>query len=104
MAYPTYTGTELEAIWTDTQDKVDDLFTHSASGTRWMGSSAGASPGLETSITPWVITADTTANTFGVAVEIFDGDEDFNERIESLGIDVFEIDEQDLLKKIEGIN
>ena len=65
--------TEIEEIQTD----VNDLLSHIASGARWLGSTAGASPGLCTSLTPWVLTSSATGGTFGTAAEIFDGAEDF---------------------------
>ncbi len=102
MAYPTYTGEEVEAFWktasdnstaikaitdalpdagalTNITNKVNDLFAHTASGARWMGASAGpAAPGLATSLLPWTATAHDDPSTFGTMIEVFDGTEDFD--------------------------
>ena len=89
MAYPNYTGLELEALWQTTKDstdaianitsKVDDIFAHNASGGRWYGASAGpVAPGLDTSLVSWEVTAGAVAGTYGTAIAIFDGTETFD--------------------------
>lgn len=56
---------------------IEQLICHNSCGSRWFGSSIGASPGLLTSITPWVITTSATSNEYGSALELFSGAENY---------------------------
>lgn len=59
--------------------KVHEIERHLHSSGRWFGcTAAGAGPGLITSLAPFEITSDATALTYGTAVEILDGAEDFD--------------------------
>ena len=57
---------------------ADRIILHNESGERALGSTAGSSPGLLTSITPWVIVTSATANEYGVVKEVFNGAEDYD--------------------------
>ena len=59
--------------------KVHEIEMHLHSAGRWFGcTAAGAGPGLITSLTPFEVTSSASALTYGTAVEIFDGTEDFD--------------------------
>lgn len=58
--------------------KVNEIERHLHSAGRWFGSTAGVAPGLVTSLTPFEVTSDATAETYGTAVEVLDGTEDFD--------------------------
>jgi hypothetical protein len=55
--------------------RIAELERHFHSMERWYGSTAGVAPGLQTSLTGFRLTSDAVANTFGVAVAVFDGTE-----------------------------
>lgn len=58
--------------------KVHEIERHLHSAGRWFGSTAGVAPGLITSLTPYAVTSDAAALTYGAAVEILDGTEVFD--------------------------
>lgn len=58
--------------------KMAEIVRHNHSAGRWFGSTAGVAPGLVTSLTAFDVTSSATALTYGVAVEILDGTEDYD--------------------------
>ena len=66
----------MEATLATIQADALEIKTHLNSAGRWFGASAGgASPGLLTSITPWVLTSG-AIGVYGAAVEVLSGGED----------------------------
>ncbi len=61
------------------REAIEILDEHIHGYERWLGSTAGVGPGLETSLTPWRVTSAGVANTFGAAVVLFDGTETPNQ-------------------------
>ena len=57
---------------------VDDILNHLNSGARCMGSTAGASPGLTSSLVAWTIVSGDADSKYGAAKEVFNGAEDFD--------------------------
>jgi hypothetical protein len=53
--------------------RLGEIDRHIHSMERWYGSTAGVAPGLQTSLTGFRLTSDAAANTFGVAVAVFNG-------------------------------
>jgi len=59
----------------DVERNTEEIILHSSTGSRWLGSTAGNSPALLGSITPWVIVSGGTINTYGTVKEMFNGAE-----------------------------
>jgi len=59
----------------DVERNTEEIILHSSTGSRWLGSTAGNSPALLGSITPWVIVSNGTINTYGTVKEMFNGAE-----------------------------
>jgi len=57
----------------DIKTDTEEIKLHGATGSRWLGSTAGDSPGLLGSITPWVLVSNSTPNTYGDVKELFSG-------------------------------
>lgn len=58
---------------------LHEMNEHMEGAARWLGASAGnVGPGLITSLTPFILTSDATALTYGAAVVIFTGAEDYD--------------------------
>lgn len=55
--------------------EVVEVEKHLHTGERWFGSTAGDTPALLTSITPFVIVSGAASNQYGAAKEIMDGSE-----------------------------
>lgn len=69
-----YVDTEVADILSE----VEIVESHLHSGSRYFGSTAGSAPAILTSLAPWSVIASADAATFGNAVEIFDGTENFD--------------------------
>jgi hypothetical protein len=59
----------------DLLDAVREVEHHIHNVERWFGSTAGVAPALQTSLTPFSVACDATANTFGTAIAVMNGSE-----------------------------
>ncbi len=60
--------------------KVHEIEQHLHSGGRWLGATdaGGVAPGLLTSLLPFIVTSNASANTYGTAILVLDGTEDYD--------------------------